>query len=336
VGGQFAVGVALVAEVMPDGARTHALGWLQSLSAVGNITAALLNMAMSHSAGALEGVRLFGQDLSPWRVLFLIGTGPALLAVVIMRRLREPERWKSVAVTDEVRRQLGSLTELFGDPRWRHNAVVGLLLAFAGVVGLWGIGFFSYDLLRLIFEPVLNARYAHLGADAAKRAVAVTMGDWVSWTSILQNVGGFLGIQAFLWLTLRTNRRTAFFVSFLAALASTLFTFGFLGKFAGIWDVVWMVPLMGACQLSLFGGYAIYFPELFPTRLRSTGTSFCYNVGRLVAAVGPFTLGLLTSRVFEATAAPMRYSGMVMCSVFLLGLVALPFAPETKGQPLPE
>ena len=44
---------------------------------------------------------------------------------------------------------------------------------------------------------------------------------------------------------------------------------------------------MGFCQLALFGGYAIYFPELFPTRLRSTGTSFCYNVGRLVAAVRP-------------------------------------------------
>jgi len=45
-----------------------------------------------------------------------------------------------------------------------------------------------------------------------------------------------------------------------------------------------MVPVMGFCQLSLFAGYAIYFPELFPTRLRSTGTSFCYNVGRFVAA----------------------------------------------------
>jgi MFS family permease len=228
------------------------------------------------------------------------------------------------------------LTELFGDPRWRHNALVGLMLAFAGVVGLWGIGFFSYDLLRLIFEPVLNAQYAHLEADTARRLVSARLGEWVSWTSILQNVGGFFGIQAFLWLTLRTNRRRAFCVAFIAALLSTLFTFYFLGKFGGIWDVVWMIPLMGACQLSLFGGYAIYFPELFPTRLRSTGTSFCYNVGRLVAAVGPFTLGLLTSRVFAASDAPMRYAGMVMCSVFLVGLVALPFAPETKGLPLPE
>ena len=97
-----------------------------------------------------------------------------------------------------------------------------------------------------------------------------------------------------------------------------------------------MVPLMGASQLALFGGYAIYLPELFPTRLRATGTSFCYNVGRFVAAVGPLALGLLTSRVFVDQPEPMRYAGMTMCVVFLVGLATLPFAPETHGKPLPE
>ena len=89
---------------------------------------------------------------------------------------------------------------------------------------------------------------------------------------------------------------------------------------------------------TLFGGYAIYFPELFPTRLRSTGTSFCYNVGRYVAAIGPLSLGLLASRVFGGYGEEMsyRYAGVTMCSFFLVGLIVLPFAPETKGQPLPE
>ena len=107
-------------------------------------------------------------------------------------------------------------------------------------------------------------------------------------------------------------------------------------SFSSYWDMFWMTPLMGFCQLSIFGGYAVYFPELFPTRLRSTGTSFCYNVGRYVAAIGPSFLGLLTSRVYAHHAEPMRYAGVTMCAVFLIGLAALPFAPETRGQPLPE
>ena len=94
--------------------------------------------------------------------------------------------------------------------------------------------------------------------------------------------------------------------------------------------------LMGFAQLSLFGGYSIYLAELFPTRLRSTGGSFCYNVGRFAAAAGPFTLGYLTKDVFGGYPEPMRYAGVAMSLVFLVGLAALPFAPETKGKPLPE
>src|SRR5262245_14957671 len=100
-----------------------------------------------------------------------------------------------------------------------------------------------------------------------------------------------------------------------------------------------MIPIMGFFQLALFGGYAIYFPELFPTRLRSTGTSFCYNVGRLIAASGPAVLGALTSpAVFGSYPEPLpfRYAGAAMCSVFAIGLLVLPFLPETKGKPLPE
>ncbi len=103
------------------------------------------------------------------------------------------------------------------------------------------------------------------------------------------------------------------------------------------WQIFVLIPIMGFCQLALFGGYAIYFPELFPTRLRSTGVSLCYNVGgRLVAAGGSSVKGLLTNTVFKGFAEPMRYSGIAMCAVFLLGLLVLPFAPETKDQKLPE
>jgi MFS family permease len=346
VGGEFAVGVALVAEVMPDRARPHALGWLQSLSAVGNVSAALIAFWLSTAGGtsivANVSHLLFGSEAtppSPWRVMFVIGTLPALLALLIMGRLKEPERWRSVAVSDEVHQQLGSLRELFGTPRWRHNAFVGLALAFAGVVGLWGIGFFNVELIRKALEKGFAEQ---LQGEELKSKVNA----WVSIASLVQNIGAFFGIQAFMRLTNRTSRRFAFAVSFTAAAFATALNFLLVGRIAGAYDILWLTPLMGACQLAIFGGYAIYFPELFPTRLRSTGTSFCYNIGRFVAAVGPSMLGYLTGSVFAHTAdpftggadpaTPYRLAGVTMCSVFLLGLLALPFAPETKDQPLPE
>src|SRR5260370_19556701 len=130
------------------------------------------------------------------------------------------------------------------------------------------------------------------------------------------NLGAFLGISAFSWLTFLTGRRLAFAVSLLAAAGVTALEFATLNAFS---DLLWMIPLVGFCQLALFGGYAIYFPELFPTRLRSTGTSFCYNVGRLVAALGPAAPALLTKPGFTSEpgyAQGFRYPGVTMCPVF--------------------
>jgi MFS-type transporter involved in bile tolerance (Atg22 family) len=92
---------------------------------------------------------------------------------------------------------------------------------------------------------------------------------------------------------------------------------------------------MGFGQLSVLAGYAIYLPELFPTSLRSTGTSFCYNFGRLAAATAPFTMGVLTKRL-GGNIEGFRTAGMWVSLVLLLGFVVLPFLPETKDRPLPE
>src|SRR5205085_666895 len=102
-------------------------------------------------------------------------------------------------------------------------------------------------------------------------------------------------------------------------------------------DAYWMMPLMGAAQLGPFAGFAIYLPELFPGSLRSTGTSFCYNLGRFAAAAGSFFSAVLTQQVFGkfAPPLPLRYSAIAMCAIFLIGLIVLPFAPETRGKPLP-
>lgn len=466
VGGEFAVGVALVAEVMPERARSSALGWLQALSAVGNVSAALISIGLSEveKTGVLGKVNLFGYTMSAWRVMFLVGILPALLVIVIRRRLKEPERWQQAAQRSDGPRP-GSYRELFGDPRWRSRAIVGMLLASSGVIGLWGIGFFSIDLNRSVFSKVFieEARAAWAAADdqefvglamavpkallqqkitvqpgdlispqagtrdaerlywallallresaaesanvedppaaalltrldagdeqaqvppqspeerarreqwlaEAVRRAREKLGDtsdrllteqradklisehlqrisrrssqisgrltlWAGITSIMLNIGAFFGIYAFSRITAYVGRRPAFAVSFVAAMVSTAVTFWYINE---LHHIFWMIPLMGFCQLSLFGGYAIYLPELFPTRLRSTGTSFCYNVGRFVAAIGPFTFGYLNRYVFSWAAEPQRYSGVAMCAIFLLGLCVLPFAVETKDKPLPE
>jgi MFS family permease len=320
VGGEFAVGVALVAEVMPERARPYCLGILQVLSAIGNISAALINMTMGRLVehGIIDNV---------WRPMFVIGAIPALLALVIRWRLREPERWQQAVHTGEVARKLGSYRELFGHPVWRKHALVGLGLAFSGIVGLWGIGFFTFDLVANIFR----ARF--LAEGMPENEVAGAVAHWKGIASIAMNLGGALGMYVFAIFAQRRGRKATFTVGFVAALVSTASVFYFLEEFH---QVFWMIPIMGFCLLSLFAGYAIYFPELFPTHLRSTGTSFCYNVGRFVAAAGPALLGYLTSVVYADTSEPLRYAGLSMCGIFIIGLLVLPFAPETKDKPLPE
>lgn len=370
VGGEFAVGVSLVAEVMPTRARTNALALLQALSAFGNISAALINWQLGIAAG--EGT-LDSTGLppwlanSPWRIMFLIGAIPALMALVIRRRLKEPERWQKASHSGSTEQKLGSYRELFSHPVWRKHALLGLVLACSGVIGLWAVGFYTPDLIRQVQTRPLTeqvytreiaaarqagdtTRTAQLeslfaawqeGRDASEASdvrkqidgeIKQTLTANQSFTSIAINIGAFFGMYSFGVVSQRIGRRPTFAMALLAAFFTTVFVFYTLSD---LWEIFVLVPIMGFFQLSLFGGYAVYFPELFPTYLRSTGTSFCYNVGRFVAALGPLVkIGL--NYVFSGYQDPLRYAGMTMCVVFLVGLFALPFLPETKGKPLPE
>jgi len=144
---------------------------------------------------------------------------------------------------------------------------------------------------------------------------------------MLQDVGSFLGMLTFTFVASWLGRRRAFGIAFPLCLVVTMFVFSSLKTET---DAYWMLPMMGFVHLALFAGYSIYFPELFPTRLRGTGVGFCYNTVRYLTAPGPLLLGQLTLLWSFRTAA------VVMSCVFLVGLIALVWAPETKDQPLPE
>ncbi len=308
VGGMFGAATTLVAESVPGHFRSVALGSLQALSATGNILGSLISLQIP------PGAEHFLGNFAGWRVLFFVGILPSILVVPILFVLREPAAWKKAkaeAALGRGHKNVGSPRELFREPRWRRNTLVGLMLGLSGMIGLWGIGFFSPELI----------------STALKGAPQATIDTVRGWGTALQDVGAFLGMFTFTMVASYMSRRIAFFGSFLLCLVVTMFVFNSLNTAT---DAYWMLPIMGFAQLAVFAGYSIYFPELFPTRLRGTGVGFCYNTVRYLAAPAPMLLGYLS------TVLSFRTAAVAMSSIYLLGMIALIWAPETKGQPLPE
>jgi predicted MFS family arabinose efflux permease len=311
VGGMFGAATTLVAESVPGQFRAMALGSLQALSALGNIMGSLISLWIPPGADSFVG------GFAGWRVLFFVGILPALMVVPIVFALKEPESWlkakadAAAGVLQRQRKNIGSPVELFRDPRWRKNTIVGLFLGVAGMIGLWGIGFFSPELISTALRG------------APQEVVDRVRGLGTA----LQDVGSFLGMVTFTLVASFLSRRLAFLGAMLLSMVVTMFVFTSLQTAN---DAYWMLPMMGFAQLSVFAGYSIYFPELFPTRLRGTGVGFCYNTVRYLAAPAPILFGYL------ATMMTFRTAAVLMSTVYLVGVVALIWAPETQGKPLPE
>ena len=90
---------------------------------------------------------------------------------------------------------------------------------------------------------------------------------------------------------------------------------------------------IGLTVFGVFGSFTYYLPELFPTRLRGTGAGFTYNVGSLIAAIGPFLVGSIAARGANALDSAMNVLFWVGV-VPIIGLLTLPFVIETKGREL--
>ena len=309
IGGEFAAGVALVAEVWPQRSRPMALGMLQALSAFGNIFAALF---------------VYSVGDSNWRTVYIIGVVPALLVVWIRARVKEPERWQHAK--DEAEQsghveELGNIKDLFRDPVLRRNTAAGVLLALAGVGVLWGVGFWLKDLLDLVAKS--------LNYTPQQRSNLGTM------AFLSQNIGAFFGIYTYAAFSERVGRRPALFVFFVLAFLAVQATFWLTDTPT---EAIVYPAIMGYCAVAPFSAFAIYFPELYPTRLRSTGVGFCYNCARILAAAAPYTLGKL-SAVFAGQYGALlgfRMACSVVTCVYIFGFIGLIFAPETRGKPLPE
>src|SRR6478736_3746617 len=315
VGGVFGLAVALIAETLPDNARAGALGMLQILSTIGNIAAALFKLLFDHLQKPEIHIIAPGNG---WRWMFLVGALPAMLVVLTMKYLREPEPWLRLKAEGKLAK--GSIWEpyhaLLTDGRWRRNLIVGALIASTGVIGLWAIGEYAVDIQRNIFRTYITEHSASpLSADELNEEI----GHAITWAYILNMAGAGVGMWIFTKIAIAQGRRTAFAIGFTAALVTTLLVYW---KMSSPMDAYWMMPLMGAAQLSVFAGFAIYLPELFPSQFRSTGTSFCYNLGRFAAAAGSLFSAKLATGVYGHFGSPLmeRYSAMAMCAIFLVGL----------------
>jgi MFS family permease len=326
VGGVFGLAVSLIAETVPNGARTAALGMLQILSTVGNVSAGFVKQGID----ALE-YRDFIAEGEGWRWVFLVGAAPALLVVVIQAFLKEPESW--LRAKEEGRLPKGAIfapyANLLKERHLRKNLAVGATIASAGVIGLWAIGEYAVDIQNIVFKNY----YTEQGLSGDALTLAVNSAKNTAFT--LQMLGGAVGMWLLAKAAAAYGRRPAFAIGFSLAFVVTALSYWLMNSPT---EAYILMPLMGATQLSLFAGFAIYLPELFPARLRSTGTGFCYNLGRFAAAAGSFFSAWIATQMFGAFPSPLRerYAAITMCAIFLVGLAALPFAPETKDKPLPE
>jgi MFS family permease len=300
IGGEWAAGAALVAEVWPERRRAQAAGMLQSAWAAGFLLAATLN--------------LFLKDFG-WRTLFLVGIAPAGVALLVRLFVKESERWLSVRLETVQGRapSAAKLSALFAKKHRRHT-LVGSAMAFVAVFGLWGATNWTPTLIRAL--PDVQ------GLDRS------TTAQYVSYAIMMLNLGAVFGYLSFGPLADRFGRRWVFGFMCLGSLVMVPVTFLTPKSYA---HVLMLLPLLGFFNNGIFSGFPIYLPELYPTRIRATGAGFCFNAGRVLASGGPFLTGWLVM-----TLGSFGRAASAVALIYLVGLGVLYFAPETKGEPLPD
>jgi MFS family permease len=240
-----------------------------------------------------------------WRWVFALGVLPAIVAFYIRWSLEEPQRWV------RAKGPLNPLAALFTKPV-RGDVFVGTGLAAVATFGYQG----AIQWVPSWITAMLHAR----GTTAVIAQVSLI-------TTVL-NAGGIIGCLVFPIIADRWGRKTALVSYFLGGFLSVPATFLFVKEFV---PALIVSPVMGFFAGGVFTGFAIYFPELFPTAIRATAQGFCYNFARFFSAAAPFMAGALISA--HGSFAPAIAT---IGSIYLLGLLVLGWARETKGQELPD
>ncbi len=291
MGGEWSTGSVLVSETWPAHHRGKAIGIMQSGWALGYILAAILTALV---------LPLFG-----WRVLFLIGVLPAIVAMWIRRNVPEPMIWREQKRDQAEQRQFAQLLT----PPLLQKTVIASFLTMMVLFAYWGV--FTW-LPGFLSTPVEDGG-AGLGI--------VRTSGWI----IPIQIGALLGYISFGIISDRIGRRPAF-IAYLVCAAVLVPAYGQLARSEFL--LLLLGPAVGFFGSGYFSLFGAMLAELFPTSLRGTGQGTTYNVGRAFSALAPFAIGGLGDKYGLGTALGTT------SLFFILGAVTILFLPETKGKPL--
>jgi MFS family permease len=240
-----------------------------------------------------------------WRWVMIAGAAPALLALGIQVLVPESQRWQE-AVKHQAARPIREMYSSGLLP----IALLAIGLASVALIGTWG----SVQWLPLWADQLTHGR--------VYSAKAVTQ--------LLSGTGAVVGCIVGALAAGRIGRRPAYFGLCLLSLALCAFLFRTIDEYGAAFLV--LVALIGGVTAAFYGWLPLYLPELFPTRVRATGQGLCYNFGRILAAVGAMAQGQLVS----AYGGSYARAGATVTLVYIVGMVLVWLAPETRGRALPE
>jgi MFS family permease len=312
IGGEWAAGAAMVAEVVPEKRRVEAGALLYTSAPLGLFLATFV----THT---IQGVVFASAPEVAWRYVFLCGLVPAGVAFLVRLLVREPERWKHVAATAAPPR----LREIFA-PTLRARTLSGFATALIAMITWWSCNAFIPTVATGLADLEATARHLVGEEQTALRE------SWKQLATNVFNVGGLLGTLLTIPLSKHLGRRAMYGIYFALGGASIMTAFGL--DLAPETRLYFYFPI-GLWVFGVSGSFSYYLPELFPTRLRGTGAGFCFNAGRVLAAGGPFLVGSIASRGADALAAALDLLFWVGI-VPLVGLLLLPLVIETRDRVL--